>query len=81
MNPPIVYEVTIPRSHKTTKITKIVQSTLAPYSFYLVQVQGRVGWSAPWELVCETTPSLTQQNTSLNRHGYLFTCAHKGRFV
>jgi hypothetical protein len=26
MNPPIVVEVTSPRSHKTTKITKIVQS-------------------------------------------------------
>jgi hypothetical protein len=26
MNPPSVYEVTIPRSHNTTNITKIVQS-------------------------------------------------------
>jgi len=26
MNPPIVYDVTIPSSHKASKITKIVQS-------------------------------------------------------
>src|SRR5450830_1487874 len=30
INPPIVYEVTIPRSHKTTRITAIVHNILCP---------------------------------------------------
>jgi|HubBroStandDraft_4_1064222.scaffolds.fasta_scaffold2697985_1 hypothetical protein len=32
MNPPSVYEVTTPRSHKTNKITKIVHSIFVPIS-------------------------------------------------
>ncbi len=31
MNPPRVYALAIPRSHNTSKITKIVQSMLTPY--------------------------------------------------
>jgi hypothetical protein len=34
MNPPKVYEVTRPSSHKTSKTAKIVQSTLTPIPFY-----------------------------------------------
>ena len=30
MNPPSVYDVTTPRSHKTNKTTKIVHSIFAP---------------------------------------------------
>src|SRR5208283_5918641 len=48
MNPPRVYEVTIPRSHRTTKIVKIVQSMSTPNSFSFEQnrsrsTQGREG--------------------------------------
>jgi hypothetical protein len=32
MNPPSVYDVTTPRSHKRNKTTKIVQSIYAPIS-------------------------------------------------
>ena len=32
MNPPSVYDVTTPRSHKTNKTTKIVHSIYAPIS-------------------------------------------------
>jgi hypothetical protein len=32
MNPPSVYEVTTPRSHRTNKITKIVHSIFVPIS-------------------------------------------------
>jgi hypothetical protein len=33
MNPPSVYDVTTPRSHKTNKTTKIVQSIYALQSY------------------------------------------------
>jgi hypothetical protein len=38
MNPPSVYEVAIPKSHRTSKTIKIVQSILTPHFSSLVQV-------------------------------------------
>jgi hypothetical protein len=39
MNPPNVEEVATPKSHKTSKTTKIVQSMLTPYFFSLAQLE------------------------------------------
>jgi hypothetical protein len=57
MNPLIVYEVTIPSSHRTTRIVKIVQSMSTPNSFSLAQARSRSTQEREGKLTCE--PALT----------------------
>jgi hypothetical protein len=48
MNPPIVYDETIPNSHSTSKITKIVQSTVvSPF----IRIEYFKVVAAGWNLV------------------------------
>src|SRR5208282_69117 len=54
MNPPRVYEVTIPKSHRMTRIVKIVQSMSTPNSFCSVEACSRYAQEREGKRTCES---------------------------
>src|SRR5271170_8124863 len=76
MNPPRVYEVTIPRSHRITRIVNIVQSILTPYSAF-VQARSRSGQTGEGKLTCESALTSSPHSHPKWIPGrLLFTSAH-----
>jgi hypothetical protein len=64
MNPPNVYDVTSPKSHKTKSTTKIVHSMPSSFLFIsspfdLDHTLGTVGGTAPWQ---ETNPCYPRED-------------------